>query len=218
MKRLIIALFLTAVTSASVNGQTSGTENGHDWVDLGLSVKWATCNVGASSPSDYGQFFAWGETWTKSEYSWSSSKYYRYETTTVTKYNERLGFGTVDNLTTLELSDDVAYKKWEGSWRIPTEDELIELKTKCTWEWTRINGKNGAKVTGKNGNSIFLPAAGYWITDNHRNADSIGAYWSSSVYIEEPFDAYIIIFDSSEVSRGRDRRYYGLPIRPVMVL
>lgn len=129
-------------------------------VDLGLSVKWATCNVGANSSEGYGGYYAWGETEEKNDYSietykWSNGDYY------FTKYCTDSKYGIVDGKSTLCLEDDVAHVKWGGNWRIPTYQEMYELLEKCTWTWTSFNGVNGCIVTGPSGNSIFLPAAGY---------------------------------------------------------
>lgn len=122
-----------------------GTINGHEWVDLGLSVKWATCNVGASSLSAYGNYYAWGETRTKSEYNYSNS----------VTYEKSMG----DIAGSSQY--DAARANWGSSWRLPTKAEFQELINNCTWTWTSQGGHNGYKVTGKNGNSIFLPAAGW---------------------------------------------------------
>ena len=111
---------------------SNGTENGHEYVNLGLSVKWATCNVGASSPEEYGDYFAWGEVEPKSIYDFSTYKYCNGSETTLTKYNYSSSYGTVDNKTTLELSDDAARANWGGSWRMPTDAELTELREQCT--------------------------------------------------------------------------------------
>jgi hypothetical protein len=133
----------------------------HEYVDLGLSVKWATCNVGATKPEEYGDYFAWGETTPKDAYDWSTYKWCNGGPSTQTKYCTNSSYGTVDNKTTLDLSDDAACANWGGSWRMPTRAEQDELRNNCTWTWTTQNGVNGYKVTGTNGNSIFLPAAGY---------------------------------------------------------
>ena len=129
-------------------------------VDLGLSVKWANVNVGAISPEDYGDYFAWGETELKTDYSWST---YKFELGTdengpFSKYVTNSSYGTVDNKTVLDPEDDAAHVNWGGSWRMPTDAEWTELRTKCTWTWT--SEVNGMLVTGPNGKSIFLPAAG----------------------------------------------------------
>ncbi len=196
---------------------STGVENGHNWVDLGLSVKWATCNVGATTPEGYGNYYAWGETKPKSTYNWSTYKYCNGTTYSMTKYCTDSEYGIVDNKTTLELSDDAAHVNWGGSWRMPTKAEQDELgdTNNCTWTWTTQNGVNGYKVTSKkNGNSIFLPAAGYRSNSNLSRAGSFGYYWSSSLSTSNSDGAYYLDFLSS----GVDWDYYrcsGLPVRPV---
>ena len=196
---------------------TTVSLNGHEYVDLGLSVKWATCNVGASSPEKYGDFFAWGETEPKEQYYWSTYKHYNDSSSTLTKYNS---FGTVaDNKTQLELSDDAARANWGGSWRMPTYAELTELREQCTWTWTTQNGVKGYKVTSKsNGNSIFLPAAGSRDGSSLGYPGSFGNYWLSSLdtlYTDNSNKAYHLYFNSGFVGCGSDSRYLGLSVRPV---
>ena len=195
---------------------SNGTENGYAYVDLGLSVKWATMNVGASKPEEYGDYFAWGETTTKSTYDWSTYKWCNGSSSTLTKYNTSSDYGTVDNKTQLELSDDAARANWGGSWRMPTDAEWTELREQCTWTWTAQNGKNGYKVTSKtNGNSIFLPAAGYRNDSSLSGAGSYGYYWSSSLSTDNPNYAYVLYFNSDYVGRYVNYRYYGQSVRPV---
>ena len=191
----------------------------HEYVDLGLSVKWATCNVGASSPEEYGDYFAWGETEPKSTYDWSTYKWCRGSSDTQTKYNTRSNLGTVDNKTTLELSDDAARANWGGSWRMPTNAELAELRNNCTWTWTTQYGVYGYKVTSKKSGytnkSIFLPAAGYRSDSSLSNAGSYGNYWSSSLGTVTPACACFWSFDSSRVDWYNTNRSYGHSVRPV---
>ncbi|MBO7415309.1 MAG: hypothetical protein J6T18_06405 [Bacteroidaceae bacterium] len=202
---------------------SSGTENGHEWVDLGLSVKWATCNVGASSPSAYGDYYAWGETSTKSSYTVEN---YRFRTSgnswdnvKLSKYNTQSDRGIVDNRSTLELSDDVASQKWGGSWRMPTYEEFDELLDKCTWEWTTLNGVGGYRVTseipGYTDRSIFLPAAGCRDDTSLFDAGSSGYYWSGSLYTDYPYLAWDLGFDSDYHDASGYYRYGGLSVRPV---
>ena len=181
-----------------------------------MSVKWATMNVGASSPEDYGDYFAWGETATKTTYDWSTYKHCNGTVTTLTKYNRSSSYGTVDNKTQLDLSDDAARANWGGSWRMPTDVELTELLEQCTWTWTTQNGVNGYKVTSKsNGNSIFLPAAGHRDDASLKYAGSIGYYWSSSLDMAGSGHAWYVYFNSGDVFRSCNRRCYGQPVRPV---
>ena len=197
-----------------------GTENGYGYVDLGLSVKWATYNVGANKPEDYGDYFAWGETTTKSTYEWSTYKYCNGSATTLTKYCNKSSYGNngfTDNKTQLELSDDAARVNWGGSWRMPTDVEWTELREQCTWTWTTQNGVYGRKVTSKtNGNSIFFPATGCRIGSGLYDAGSYGDYWSSSLNSDNPSDAWYVFFDSGYVSRGKSNRAYGFCVRPVL--
>ena len=194
-----------------------GMENGYIYIDLGLSVKWATCNVGANSPEDYGDYFAWGETTTKNTYSWSTYKWCNGSSSTLTKYNTNSSYGTIDNITQLDLSDDAARANWGGSWRMPTDAEMTELRSNCTWTWTTQNGVNGYKVTSKsNGNSIFLPAAGYRGGSSLGNVGDYGYYWSSSSHTDIPLYAWRVYFNSSSVRRdGSTYRYNGQSVRPV---
>jgi hypothetical protein len=193
----------------------SGVSEGHAYVDLGLSVKWATCNVGAESPEDYGDYFAWGETQPKSYYDWSTYKWYNYNQDYITKYCTDSEIGTVDNKTILELSDDVANANWGGSWRMPTHEEIAELEKKCSCTWTTQNGVKGYKVTNKtNGNSIFLPAAGRRNNSSLHDAGS-GHYWSSSLNTDYPDDVWCVYFDSGSVVLAIAYRCYGRSVRPV---
>jgi hypothetical protein len=164
------------------NDSMSLNHNGHEYIDLGLSVKWATCNVGASKPEEYGDYFAWGEIEPKEVYDWSTYKWCNGSYNNLTKYCTDAQFSTVDGKKQLELSDDAARANWGGSWRMPTKEEQRELINNCTWTWTTQNGVNGCKVTSnKNGKSIFLPAAGVCIGSSIYDAGSGGNYWSSSL-------------------------------------
>ena len=191
-------------------------------MNLGLSVKWATCNVGASSPSDYGRYYAWGETSPKSEYDWSTLKYCtdtsghhfsKYVPSGKSEYWS--GDGAPDNRTKLVLSDDAARANWGGTWRMPTDSEWTELHTKCNWKWTSHGGKNGYRVTGPNGNSIFLPAAGSRNGASLYDAGSRGFYWSSSLDTDYPYRAWRVYFSSGGVSRSGSGRCYGFSVRSV---
>lgn len=141
---------------------------------------WATCNVGASSPEDYGDYFAWGETEPKEVYDWSTYKWCNGNEYTMTKYSADSFYGTVDGKVELDPEDDAAYVKWGQLWCMPNYDQLNELKMQCTWSWTTQNGVEGCLVTGPNKNSMFLPAAGF------RTGESLisflGDYWSSSLF------------------------------------
>ena len=184
-------------------------------VDLGLSVKWASCNVGATQPWEYGGYYAWGETEEKSDYSLSTYKYCNGTSTSMTKYCTNSYYGTVDNKTTLEPTDDVATVKWGGAWRMPTKAEKDELRNNCTWTWTTLNGVNGYRVTGPNGNSIFLPAAGYRYGTLVLNQGSLGYYWSSLLWSSYSDSAYCLGFNISYYDWGSSGRYFGRTVRPV---
>ena len=191
----------------------------HEYVDLGLSVKWATCNVGASKPEEYGDYFAWGETQPKDYYDWSTYKWCNGSYNTLTKYNNSSSYGTVDNKTTLDLSDDAARANWGGSWRMPTKAEQDELREQCTWTWTTQNGVNGYKVTSKKSGytnkSIFLPAAGCRYDSSLDDAGSYGGYWSGSLGTGYPGSAYNLDFRSDYVDWYNYYRYIGFTVRPV---
>ena len=189
-----------------------------EYVDLGLSVLWATCNVGAESPEDYGDYFAWGEVEPKENYDWTTYKYCNGSPLTLTKYcnNNSLGNnGFTDNKTVLEPEDDAATVNWGGSWRMPTDEELTELREKCTWTWTTQSGVNGYKVVGPNGNSIFLPAVGIMLGASLGYVGSYGGYWLSSLSTSDSYYANRMDFDSNGVYWNFCDRNYGQSVRPV---
>ena len=181
-----------------------------DAVDLGLpsGLKWASFNLGASKPEEYGDYYAWGETETKSNYSWSTYKFGTDEMGPFSKYDS--SFEPV-----LDLEDDVAHVKLGDNWRMPTWEDWYELRTQCTWTWTTLNGVNGRLVKASNGNSIFLPAAGYRNSTNLYNAGSYGHYWSSSLDIGYPGYADFVRFYSDSVYGSIGSRCYGQSVRPV---
>ena len=214
LKTLMMVMILSLLTTVAIScggeevteikanfKQTKGIENGYTWIDLGLpsGLKWATCNVGATAPEGYGDYFAWGETTIKSNYSNPSYTY-------------------SSNPTTLPLSADAARVNWGGSWRMPTKAEQDELRdtNNCTWTWTTQNGVKGYKVTSKkNGNSIFLPAAGYRFNSSLSLVGSYGNYWSSSLNTSYSLYAYVVGFDSDYVGRSDYYHYYGFSVRAV---
>ena len=184
-------------------------------VDLGLSVKWAGWNIGATAPEEYGDYYAWGETTRKSNYSWSTYIWCKGNDSTITKYCTNSKYGIVDKRTILEPSDDVAHVKWGGNWRIPTSAEEQELRENCKWKLTTLNGVKGYKVTGPNGNSIFLPAAGYKNGSDVYFAGSEGFYWSKKLGFVS-YDAKYWHFNSSSVGDYYNGyRYHGHSVRPV---
>ena len=213
----------------------------HACVDLGLSVKWATCNVGAQRPEDAGLYFAWGETtgytsdtsdghlfdW--AHYKWMDHTINDWNGCTKYTYADGKIFGCwysddtyegtmvdgkrVKNLTQLEAADDAATANWGGSWRMPTKEEQDELITKCNWTWDST--KKGYTVKGPNGNSIFLPAAGYRKDGSLYSAGSYGCYWSSSLDTSYSSTVYDLDFKSSYVDLFVSYRFCGQSVRPV---
>ena len=204
----------------------TGIADGHEWVDLGLpsGTKWATCNVGADSLEEYGDYFAWGKTTPQSTYNWSTYKWCKGTYATLTKYCTDSEYGIVDNKTTLDLSDDAAYVNWGSSWRMPTKAEQDELRNTnyTTWTWTTLNGVKGYKVTSKtNGNSIFLPSAGCRSNSGLNGAGTRGYYWSSSLSTGSSNSsnyACYLYFYSGDVDSYYygNYRYYGQSVRPVL--
>ena len=209
--------------------------NGDYAVDLGLSVRWATCNVGATTPEGTGDYFAWGDTatyykpgyaqyespeWKEGKgngYNWSSYKYCNGSDNTLTKYCNSSSYGNIDSDTTLLPIDDVAHYKWGGNWRMPTRAEFEELLDSCDCNFTTQNGVDGLKVTSKkdSSKSIFLPAAGYRHGTYLSNVGSYGYYWSSSLDTDYPYYAWYVYFNSDSYSTGSYNRYCGLSVRPV---
>ena len=200
----------------------SALQDDHEWVDLGLpsGTLWATCNVGANAPEDYGDYFAWGETAPKDYYDWSTYKWCNGSYTTMTKYctNSSYGYnGFVDNKAELDPEDDAAYVNWGPSWRMPTTEQQRELYEKCSSVWTTQNGVNGRLFTGPNGNILFLPAAGYHYSDSLYYAGSWGSYWSRTLYSSFPIGAYYLHFSSENVYWHDYYRFHGFTVRAVRV-
>ena len=245
----------TTVATVSSEGVVSGLKEGNAWitvttmdggktascevivgslspmqkpepVDLGLSVKWASFNLGASKPEEYGDYYAWGETkpyysymeplnWRsgkESGYAWNSYSFNPSgDGLTFTKYTGR-------DYSVLQRGDDAATCNLGENWRVPTDDEQYELRFNCTWEWTTVNNVNGYKVTGSNGNSIFLPAAGYMINNNRGSSGTRGFYWSSILTGDDPSRACFFGMGSSDdLYWSNYNRFYGYTIRPVYI-
>ena len=190
---------------------TTKTEPNHPYVDLGLSVKWATYNIGASSPEEYGDYFAWGETEPKDVYDWSTYKWCNGSQNTLTKYCTKREYGVVDNKTALELEDDAAHVNWGGEWRMPTKAELEELRTKCTWLPAKINGVSGREITGPNGNTLFLPYSGY-CSEGKYPGGGTGHSWSST---SSAYNAYKLVYSWNGYYVFDDLRCFGFTIRAV---
>lgn len=200
----------------------SGKDNGYEYVNLGLSVKWATFNIGATEVEEFGEYYAWGETQTKSKYDWSTYIWYNGSSSTIIKYNTLPSYGQIfDNKSVLELNDDVAHVLCGGKWRIPTDVEWGELRdeSNCSWEWINMNGINGYKVRSKKegykDNWIFLPASGCFWGQAIDNNCTDAYYWSSSLYNNDPEWA-IAFYISQNTRKGMTNiRAYGNSIRPV---
>jgi serine/threonine protein kinase len=181
-----------------VEAATTGSINGHAWVDLGLSVKWATMNVGAGSPSDYGDYFAWGEVHPKSEYTDENSR----------TFDKSMGVISGNS------QYDAARYHWGSSWRLPTQSELQELIDKCRWSWTE-DGHKGYKIVGPNGNGIFLPAAGYRYRASTYSVGAYGYYWSGSPVESGTGNAYNLRLLDGVSAVNWDCRLLGRSVRPV---
>ena len=184
-------------------------------IDLGLSVKWAEHNVGATKPEEYGDYYAWGEVEVKNAYRTVNYKYVKDIDGDGDYWDDDNNWVNIgSNISGTEY--DAAHVKW-GGWRIPTLTEIQELLNKCSWMKTSVNGVNGYKVTGPNGNSIFLPAAGSIESDDDDGRGSCGYYWSSTLSEDTNRDACNLCFSfySEDFHWDDDNRYMGLSIRPV---
>lgn len=194
----------------------TGEINGHEWVDLGLpsGTKWATCNVGADAPEEWGDYFAWGETTTKRWYGTTTSLTYNKSSSTLKSE------GIINDKGELEKSHDAASINWGNPWRMPSENEFREIYDNCEWEWTEINGHKGHLINGSNGNSIFLPIADIrYLEGSFDSKRELCLYWSVSFSDDESNDRYAIGFDTNKPYydkgihlMGRD---LGGTIRPV---
>ena len=197
-----------------------------EYVDLGLpsGTLWATYNVGASSPEESGDYFAWGETEPKEYYEWENTQWLYVEDglKRISKYNTLSQYGPVDNLIELEPEDDAAYVNRGPEWRMPSKEQIDELIENCTWEWAEMNGKNGQLITGPNGNTMFLPAAGYRLEDDLTNNGWQGNYWTRSLYVVNetvsfPTGAYKLLFTVDGLQWNGTDRSCGHTVRPVRV-
>lgn len=202
--------------------------NGHEYVDLGLpsGTLWATCNIGANSPEEYGCYYSWGEIEERDDYGEQKYKYFVSSEddktdTGILKYvpDSKPEYGHhdfTDNKTVLESEDDAAYVIWGGDWRIPTQAEMIELCVNCTWSLTEVKGKKGYKVTGESGKYIFIPAAGCRYDSSLSGANVWGCYWTSSLDERMPDYAWSLCFDFGLCTPDKFTiRFTGLPVRPV---
>ena len=217
------------VTIADINaiiniilGGGAPTPVEHEYVDLGLpsGTLWATCNVGANNPEDYGEYYAWGETEPKQTYEWKSYLWCNGSQRKLTKYCNTDYYGTVDNKTELDPEDDAAHVNWGPEWCMPTTEQQEELCLMCTWRWTQLNDVNGYLVTGPNENTLFLPAAGTRWGSSRFGEGTDGYYWSRSLLYIMCYKANDLHFRQSSTGgvwdNGYERRL-GLSIRPVRV-
>lgn len=202
-------------------GNDSGSINGHAYVNLGLpsGTLWATCNVGANSPEEFGDYFAWGETQPKMSYDWSTYKWCNSNYNQLTKYcnSIRYGYnGFTDNLTALRVGDDAAVQNMAGGWQMPSVDQWNELLRNTTQTWTTLNGVKGFLITATNGQSIFLPAAGCRYFNILNDVGFFGRYWSSSLYTDGASSGWYFYFNSMRYSGMDDfDRCDGISVRAV---
>lgn len=222
MKR-ILQLFVTMLLLlVMISCNNGGKEpvgpfevNGHEYVDLGLSVKWATCNIGAEYPEEYGDYFAWGDVVEGdgiiSSYKWLVND----EIRMYSKYWIE-DYGSADNKYMLEPIDDVANQKWGADWRMPTSKEVEELLTRCKWYLVELEDVMGYKVKGPNGNSIFLPLAGAIYKGDEYFVGAGGFYWSSSLYTEDSLLSCFLGCDTERQSIAYAERYVAQSVRPVI--
>lgn len=217
-KQILAALGLAAcalVFTACEKTENSKKVGKHYAVDMGLSVRWATVNVGAISPSDYGDHYAWGETKTKDSYSWDTYK--RWQAADKDKYKKPADFFVSSlSLTGNNIGGDVAHKEWGNKWRMPTKAEFAELldTAKCVWKETTENGVNGYKVKSRiNGHSIFLPFAGCRYTSSDYNEGNTGSYWTNESNGVQA--GCVTISGGDGYKSTTDYIFYGKSIRPV---
>ncbi len=189
--------------SGSENKVATGTHEGHQWVDLGIGVKWATCNIGATTPEEYGDYFAWGEISPKTEYTTENSITYGRHIDEV---------AVVGN-----PSYDAARANWGGKWRLPSLWDIYLLEDLCSWISCVQEGHEGYKIVGPNGNSIFLPAAGRYDGRSLLGAEEVGVYWTSEPTTSNIYNryAYVLEFQRGYFKTNDWERAYGLTIRPV---
>ena len=224
---ITLSIVIICAAGCKKHNAENGTYNGHDYVDLGLpsGTMWASCNVGADSPDQYGDYFAWGETAPKATYNWSTYLYSNGDYNQLTKYCTQPDFGFngfTDNLTTLLPSDDAATVNWGEGWSTPTYNQWVELLTKCCYSWTTINGVKGCVFMARNGHSIFLPAGSDRVDEEeeeeHRNVGESGSYWSSTLHSYMPDGVkgcqFIISFDDCDLY-DTFCRASGRPVRAV---
>ena len=209
-------VFMLLVACVLLTLSTVSCDRSNGWVDLGLpsGTLWAECNIGATSPEQYGNYYAWGETQPKTVYDWST---YRYcgDNHLMNKYCTNSDYGTVDNLSALLPDDDVATVEIGKEVHIPTKEQWQELLNNTKSEWTEYKGVYGRRFTGVNGKSLFLPAAGDRSGSELDGAGTGGYYWSSSLYTDYPRSAWYCYFNSDGQGVVSNYRYYGRSVRSV---
>ena len=225
MKRLLLTFAAFFIINAVCSEETDDNvkTNSPQYVDLGLSVFWSTTNLGAHTPEEYGDYYAWGEIIPKSDYSWSG---YSYCTDGkgkfFSKYVLKKRNGASDFEYELDLSDDAAFASLGGKWRMPTQQEQYEMRHECRLVIEELNGIKGYRVYSKvNKNSIFIPFAGTFSNEKKEHAGDYGAYWTNELYTKRDLfhrsssQALMFVFLSDDTGQGCSPRYIGLPIRPV---
>ncbi|MBR5716410.1 MAG: hypothetical protein IKX59_07455 [Bacteroidales bacterium] len=221
MKKTVLLILLVAVGMSLVAQAQDNSNHGMffhsleedsscpiaEAIDLGLpsGTKWASWNVGSSAPWEYGDYFAWGETESKEDYSWSTYKYCDDSYSTCQHIGVEIA-GT---------KYDVAHVRWGGSWRMPSLEDVKELISCCSRMWIKQNGVFGTLVIGPNGASIFLPAAGHRWQDNLINEGLIGCYWISTLYPYHEYEVYNLSFNSGYWYWTNNYRSYGFSVRPI---
>ncbi len=246
MKTIFLNLLLS-LSFLLMNIGNALSQQNHEYVDLGLpsGTLWATCNVGANNPWECGDYFAWGETSTKTTYNWSTYKYANGDYKKLIKYCKEYGDnGYTDSLKVLGPNDDAATANWGSNWRMPTAEELSELRNNCYWVWTKKTDKQGHKYFGymvykalepiekgvkvskgkkpkaaytESVPHIFLPVAGYKWDINTSSINTNGYYWTSSLFFGSSVSARCLFLDSTSVfDNDWDSRFYGYSVRPVM--
>ena len=216
---LLMALALPLVfISCDNDNNEPDIPDSHEYVDLGLpsGTLWASCNVGANAPEEYGDYFAWGETSPKEVYYWSNYKWCNGNDYKLTKYCTESKYGFVDHKTQLSQEDDAAYVNWGASWCMPTKEQEKELIDKCTWAETTQNGVYGLLVTGPNGNTIFLPATGIRFENGLYLTGANGGYWSRSLYEYSSNESCGLFFGSGRLDWNSYRKN-GFTVRAVRV-
>ena len=216
----VVEYSVEKVDSLVFTEDTADASDSHELVDLGLpsGTLWATCNVGANSPEEYGDYFAWGEIEQKSKYSWNTYKYCDDTKYSITKYCAGSHYGVVDNRIMLEAIDDAAIVNKGDEWQMPSREQYEELYNDdyTTTTWVNQNGVTGLSIISKtNGKSIFLPAAGYYNGSSLVYQTNVGGYWSRSLQIDLSYCAYSLFFSTNNVYTFGENRYVGKTIRPV---